>query len=170
MIFLGCLRISWTDPPVCICAECPPWVDTPVDSGQVVGFISCRGGDFRLLLCSSRKFFFHKRVMLRQSGVVMYSIVLRIKAVFKSNNAKQFCPGGHSAHMHTGGSVQEILRQPKNITSASMQPKNISSFYIYKPVHEHKISPNNANRSQDCLHRTQKYQYNDVWYQKISST
>ena len=24
VIFLGCLRISWTDPPVCICAECPP--------------------------------------------------------------------------------------------------------------------------------------------------
>ena len=38
-------------------------------------------------------------------------------------------PGGHSAHTH--GSVQEIFRQPKNITSASMQPKNISLFYIY---------------------------------------
>ena len=25
MIFLGCLKISWTDPPVCVCAECPPW-------------------------------------------------------------------------------------------------------------------------------------------------
>ena len=25
MIFLGCLKISWTDPPICICAECPPW-------------------------------------------------------------------------------------------------------------------------------------------------
>ena len=47
-----------------------------------------------------------------------------------------------------------------------MQPKNISSFYIYKPVHEYKISLNNANRFQDCLHRTQKYQYNDVWYKK----
>ena len=59
-------------------------------------------------------------------------------------------PRGHSAHTHTGGgSVQEIFKQPKNITPASQQPKNISSFYIYKPVHEHKISPNNANRSQD---------------------
>ena len=28
-----------------------------------------------------------------------------------------------------GGSVHEIFRQPKNITSASFQPKNISSFY-----------------------------------------
>ena len=25
MIFLGCLKISWTDPPVCVCAKCPPW-------------------------------------------------------------------------------------------------------------------------------------------------
>ena len=25
MIFLGCLKISWTDPPVCICAAWPPW-------------------------------------------------------------------------------------------------------------------------------------------------
>ena len=26
VIFLGCLKISWTDPPpVCRCAECPPW-------------------------------------------------------------------------------------------------------------------------------------------------
>ena len=24
MIFLGCLKISWTDSPVCVCAECPP--------------------------------------------------------------------------------------------------------------------------------------------------
>ena len=24
MIFLGCLKISWTDPPVCVSAECPP--------------------------------------------------------------------------------------------------------------------------------------------------
>ena len=35
--------------------------------------------------------------------------------------------GGHSAHTHTGGSVKENIRQPKNITSASA-------------VHEHKIS------------------------------
>ena len=79
---------------------------------------------------------------------------------------REIWPRGHSAHTHMGGSVQEIFRQPKNITSASMQPKNISSFYVHKPVHEHKISPNNANISQDCLHRTQKYQYNDVWYKK----
>ena len=26
MIFLGCLKISWTDPPVCLSAECPPGV------------------------------------------------------------------------------------------------------------------------------------------------
>ena len=26
VIFLGCVKISWTDPPVCVCAECPPWV------------------------------------------------------------------------------------------------------------------------------------------------
>ena len=38
-------------------------------------------------------------------------------------------PGGHSADTHTGGSVQEIFRQPKNIISASLQPKNITSFY-----------------------------------------
>ena len=24
VIFLGCLKISWTDLPVCICVECPP--------------------------------------------------------------------------------------------------------------------------------------------------
>ena len=24
VIFLGCLKISWTDPPVSVCAECPP--------------------------------------------------------------------------------------------------------------------------------------------------
>ena len=60
--------------------------------------------------------------------------------------------GGHSAHTHTGrGSVQEIFRQPKNITSVSLQPKNIRSFYTKKPLHEHKISRNNVNRSQDCL-------------------
>ena len=84
---------------------------------------------------------------------------------------KQKPPGGtQHIRIPMPMSVQEILRQPKNITSASMQPKHISSFYMYKPVHEHEISLNNANRSQDCLHRTQKYQYNDVWYQKISST
>ena len=66
-----------------------------------------------------------------------------------------------------GGSVQEIFRQPKNINSASMQPKNISSLRICKPVHEHKLSPNNANRNKDCLHQTQKYQYNDFWYKNI---
>ena len=35
MIFLGCLKISWTDPPVCVSAECPPWAKnvSPVVSG-----------------------------------------------------------------------------------------------------------------------------------------
>ena len=40
-------------------------------------------------------------------------------------------PGGALSTYAYGGSVQEIFRKPKNITSASMQPKNISSFYIY---------------------------------------
>ena len=38
-------------------------------------------------------------------------------------------PRGDSADTHTGGSVQEIFRQLKNIISASLQPKNITSFY-----------------------------------------
>ena len=27
VLFLGCLKFCWTDPPPC--AECPPWVDQP---------------------------------------------------------------------------------------------------------------------------------------------
>ena len=44
-------------------------------------------------------------------------------------------PGGHSAHTHTGGgSVQEIFRQPKNITSASLQLK-ISAHFILRNLY-----------------------------------
>ena len=39
MIFLGCLKISWTDPPVCVSAECPP-----------LGEICCEGGETCSLL------------------------------------------------------------------------------------------------------------------------
>ena len=46
----------------------------------------------------------------------------------------------HSRHTHTGVSVQSIFKEPKNITSPSLQPKNISSFSTQKPVKEHKIS------------------------------
>ena len=28
VIFSGCLKISWTDPPVCVCDECPPGRET----------------------------------------------------------------------------------------------------------------------------------------------
>ena len=45
-----------------------------------------------------------------------------------------FRGGGHSAHTHTD-SAQEIFRQPKNITSASLPPKNIGSFNTQKPVY-----------------------------------
>ena len=34
-----------------------------------------------------------------------------------------------SRYAYGGGSVQEIYRQPKNIILASLQPKNITSFY-----------------------------------------
>ena len=51
-------------------------------------------------------------------------------------------PGGAlSTHAYGGGgSVQEIFSQPKNITSASLQPQNISSFFTWKPVFEYEIS------------------------------
>ena len=39
-------------------------------------------------------------------------------------------PGGHSAHTHTGGLVQEIFKQPKNITPASLQPKYQLVLYL----------------------------------------
>ena len=42
----------------------------------------------------------------------------------------QISPGGtFSTYTHGEGSVQEIFKQPKNITATSLQPKNISSFY-----------------------------------------
>ena len=37
--------------------------------------------------------------------------------------------GRVTAYGGGGGSVQEIFMQPKNVTTASFQPKNISSFY-----------------------------------------
>ena len=86
---------------------------------------------------------------------------------FKVNCAHR---GGGTQHIRIrgGGVNPRNFHAAKNITSALLQPKNISSFYTYKPAHEHEISRKNANRSQDCLQRTQKYQLSDVWYQKIS--
>ena len=26
MTFLDCLKTIWTDPPICVCTECTPWV------------------------------------------------------------------------------------------------------------------------------------------------
>ena len=60
-------------------------------------------------------------------------------------------PGGHSACTHTGGSVRENFKQPKNIGLASLQPYNISSFYTLTPENEHEISGSNANRGHECL-------------------
>ena len=86
--------------------------------------------------------------------------------------ATAFCnyPRGDIQHIHIRGrgSFQEIFGKPKNITSPSLQPKNIGSLYALKPIHEHEIFRNKANRSQDCLQRTQKYLYNNVWCKKIS--
>ena len=42
-------------------------------------------------------------------------------------------PRGHSADTHPWGSVQEIFRQPKNITSASMQPKISAHLILRSP-------------------------------------
>ena len=51
-----------------------------------------------------------------------------------------FEPREHSAHMHMGGggSVREIFWRPKNISSASQKPKNITYFYALTPANEHK--------------------------------
>ena len=46
------------------------------------------------------------------------------------------CTGEHSAHAHTVNSVQEILKQPKNISLASLKHKNISSFHTLTTVNE----------------------------------
>ena len=68
----------------------------------------------------------------------MHTTVLLGKQYSRSEIIKCNRPRGHSADTHK--SVQEIFGQPENITSASLQPKNISSFHTQKPVHEHKIS------------------------------
>ena len=48
---------------------------------------------------------------------------------------------GHSAHTHTGWSVRENVRQPKNTSLASFEPKNITfrniltqKYRTYLPV------------------------------------
>ena len=47
--------------------------------------------------------------------------------------------------------IVENFRLPKNISLASLQPKNISSFYTLTPENEHEISGSNANRGHECL-------------------
>ena len=56
----------------------------------------------------------------------------KLSAYGHNMNALQLIgsPGGGALSTYAyGGSVKEIFRQPKNITSASLQPKTISSFY-----------------------------------------
>ena len=44
---------------------------------------------------------------------------------------------------HTGGSVRENFRQPKNISLASLQPKIIISFYTLTSGNEIRINNDN---------------------------
>ena len=39
MKFLGCLKISWTDPPVSVCAECPPWDPVHINKKGLVAVL-----------------------------------------------------------------------------------------------------------------------------------
>ena len=64
------------------------------------------------------------------------------------NNATQ--PQGGTVSSY-GGSVWENFRLPTNISLASSQPKNISSFYTLTPENEHEISGSNANKGHECL-------------------
>ena len=43
-----------------------------------------------------------------------------------------------STYAYGGGSVREIFWPPKNISPASLLPKNITYFYALTPVNEHK--------------------------------
>ena len=47
-------------------------------------------------------------------------------------------PGGTQHICIRGGSVREIFWQPKNISSASLLPKNITYFYALTTVNENK--------------------------------
>ena len=88
--------------------------------------------------------------------------------------------GGHSALTHTGGSIQEIFMQPKKITSASLQPKNISSFYIYINLYMNikypqtmqievriaSIEPRNINITMFGINKYHEHSFRFLWTQK----
>ena len=53
VIFLGCLKISWTDPPVCVCAECPPGALSFRCSYLIGNIFSLFSEKKTMLLCST---------------------------------------------------------------------------------------------------------------------
>ena len=91
-----------------------------------------------------------------------------------------YIPWGGAVSTYTDGeSVQKIFRQPKNITPASLQPKNITSFYTLnlcinikypKTMQtEGRIAPSEPRNIRSTIFDVKKYpehKISFIWIQK----
>ena len=83
--------------------------------------------------------------------------------------------GGHSVHLHIEGGGSQSKEFSDNPKMSLHVHWNQEIFHTLNLVHKHKVSRNNANSSQDCLQRAQKYNstmlgvehgFSFIWTQK----
>ena len=96
VIFLGCLKISWTDPLVCVCAECPPW------DFYTRGSIECRQSFYNN--CSNSKIL--QNVAKYHSILILFRIAKR--SIFPYDGSVCF----HRAEANGGTGGRSTPRRP----------------------------------------------------------